>query len=34
MGERGRYIHFNSTADIARAGIKALESEAEKTVIQ
>ena len=30
MGERGRYIKFNSIHDIADAGLKALEEEAEK----
>ena len=30
MGERGRYVHYNSVHDIAEAGIKALEEEAAK----
>lgn len=30
MGERGRYVYYNSVHDIAEAGIKALEEEAEK----
>lgn len=30
MGERGRYVHYNSIRDIAEAGIKALEEEADK----
>jgi len=30
MGERGSYIQFKSTHDIAEAGIKALEAEADK----
>jgi len=30
MGERGRCIHFNSTHDIAQAGIRAMEQEAAK----
>lgn len=30
MGERGRYVRFNSIHDIADAGLKALEEEAEK----
>lgn len=30
MGERGRYVHYNSVHDIAEAGIKALEQEADK----
>lgn len=30
MGDRGRYIHFNSVHDIAEAGIKAMEDEAFK----
>ena len=28
MGERGRYVYYNSVHDIAEAGIKALEEEA------
>ena len=28
MGERGRYVYYNSVHDIAEAGIKALEAEA------
>lgn len=28
MGERGRYVYYNSVHDIAKAGIKALEEEA------
>lgn len=30
MGERGRYVQYNSIRDIAEAGIKALEEEATK----
>ncbi len=30
MGERGKYIQFNSTHDIAESGIRALENEAAK----
>ena len=30
MGESGRCIHFNSAHDIAQAGIKAMEQEADK----
>jgi len=30
MGERGRYVYYNSVHDIADAGIKALEQEAAK----
>ena len=30
MGERGRYVYYNSVHDIAEAGIKALEEEAAK----
>jgi roadblock/LC7 domain-containing protein len=30
MGERGRFVHYNSIRDIAEVGIKALEEEAEK----
>ena len=30
MGERGRYVYYNSVHDIAQAGIKALEEEAFK----
>ena len=30
MGERGRYVYYNSVHDIAEAGIKALEQEAAK----
>lgn len=30
MGERGRYVHYNSVYDIAQAGITAIEQEAAK----
>ena len=30
MGERGHYVQYNSIHDIAEAGLKALEAEAEK----
>ena len=33
MGERGKYIQFNSTYDIAKAGIQALEDEAAKLMV-
>lgn len=30
MGERGRYVHYRSTYDIAQAGIQAMQEEANK----
>lgn len=30
MGERGRYVHYKSTHDIAQAGIQALQAEADR----